>query len=200
MGPGNKEYNSATVKLACTRRLHRELVPLPAFVIRACASLTRAKGMFMKPNKLLGDPRAHTMAFVVTSDMVDAAGMIHPVKVLDIIERAQKLESPNSVGSIQKEEQEERGSIFVLARVSSGVFDITAMARCGDRIEIRSVVQLRMRNCCLTFHQEIVVVSDEGERSSFFSVVSDVYCIDGTTKGPVPLTPALEKEIQRYVV
>jgi acyl-CoA thioesterase FadM len=90
--------------------------------------------------------------------------------------------------------------MFVLARVSQGEFNTPKMARCGDNIEVHSVVQLRLRKCCLTFHQEIVVVSDLGERIPFFSVVTDVYCIDQTTKAPVPLTPALEEGLKQYLV
>ena len=61
----------------------------------------------------------------------------------------------------------------------------------------------------LTFHQDAVVVRDGGDGASggegaepvpFFSVVSDVYCIEQKTKKPVPVTPAIEKQLQRYIV
>ena len=82
-------------------------------------------------------------------------------------------------------------------RIDRCRYDVSDPAIFGDRLEVRSVVELKFRKAGIVFHQSLWRAG--GSRPLVDGTVS-VYSIDKASKKPCPLPPDVEARLTPFLI
>ena len=82
-------------------------------------------------------------------------------------------------------------------RIDRCRYDVSDPAIFGDRLEVRSVVELKFRKAGIVFHQSLWRAG--GRRPLVDGAVS-VYSIDKASKKPCPLPPDVEARLTPFLI
>ena len=154
-------------------------------------------------------------------DTVDGTGEASHPNVLDMFERARSAGLGGAV--VLKQRSEEGNNSFVVGtspasahspnlspepsdlwrvcaragRIDRCRYDVSDPAIFGDRLEVRSVVELKFRKAGIVFHQSLWRAG--GSRPLVDGTVS-VYSIDKASKKPCPLPPDVEARLTPFLI
>lgn len=96
-----------------------------------------------------------------------------------------------------RQRAEEAGNAFVVGRIDRVQYSTEDVARFGDRLEVRAVVELKYRKAGILFHQSLW--RPDGQRPLAWGCVT-VYSIDKATKQPCPVSPEVEASLAAQLI
>lgn len=128
-------------------------------------------------------------------DTVDGSGEASHPNVLDMFERCRSAGLGGAV--VLKQRSEEANNAFVVGRIDRSKYVLSDPARFGDRLEVRSVVELKFRKAGIIFHQSLWRA---GGTAPLVDCVVSVYSIDKATKKPCPVPPDVEATLTPFLI
>jgi acyl-CoA thioesterase FadM len=170
--------------------------PPPQPTVLRCVSRRNTAAPFDRPSHM---PQSLTVwppaSFFAAGDTVDGSGEASHPNVLDMFERCRSAGLGGAV--VLKQRSEEANNAFVVGRIDRAQYVTADPAVFGDRLEVRSVVELKFRKAGIIFHQSLWRA---GGAKPLVDCVVSVYSIDKATKKPCPVPSDVEASLTPFLI